>query len=213
MTDHDQPQSSAPSSGLGRRYAAYCGVLVISALVVTGGYFALRAMTTGAGCDCEEQETPFTPVQTPFDYSKWEKPLLALVVSGQMHGYVDPCGCSYPQYGGLPRRYNFIESLKQKKWDVVGVDLGELASLEGIQSQRLLKFDLTIKALAAMNYRAFGIGKNEILNPLGDALVQVWDKKHPYPRPLALSLAQAKPGQDLYEPQRCAPMRSSRPRT
>ena len=76
-----------------------------------------------------------------------------------MHGYIDPCGCSEPQHGGLIRRYNFIQSLKAKKWDVVGIDLGEMAQVQGIQAQNLLKFDLTVKSLAAMNYRAFGIGR------------------------------------------------------
>ena len=79
-----------------------------------------------------------------------------------MHGYINPCGCSKPQNGGLERRYNFIESLKAKGWDVVGIDLGELPETHGIQEQNMLKYDLSVKALRAMNYRAMGIGKDEV---------------------------------------------------
>src|SRR4051812_27344339 len=40
---------------------------------------------------------------------KWDKPELALIFSGQQLGYLQPCGCSHPQYGGLTRRYNLLE--------------------------------------------------------------------------------------------------------
>src|SRR5262249_31338309 len=126
-------------------------------------------------------------------YEKWEKPVVALIVTGQMHGYVDPCGCSDPQYGGLPRRYNFIQSLKAKEWDVVGIDLGDLPATKGIHEQNLLKYHLTVKALAAMNYKVMGIGRDELLTPLGEALAQIWDKERPFPRPLAMTMAEAAP--------------------
>ena len=31
---------------------------------------------------------------------------VALLLSGESHGYLQPCGCSEPQKGGLARRYN-----------------------------------------------------------------------------------------------------------
>src|SRR5262245_13092873 len=37
-----------------------------------------------------------------------QPPDLTLILTGQMHGYYNPCGCSRPQLGGLERRYNFI---------------------------------------------------------------------------------------------------------
>ena len=63
-------------------------------------YFSvITATSTGYG-DCEEQgeETGIS------DFRKWAKPQVALIVSGQMHGYIDPCGCSSPQNGGLTRK-------------------------------------------------------------------------------------------------------------
>ena len=163
-------------------------------LLVGGGYFALRgAMSHGLlVCgDPEESELP-PPPQDESDYTNWEKkwgkPLVAIVVSGQTHGYINPCGCSHPQNGGLERRYNFIESLKAKEWDVVGIDLGDLADTRGIQEQNMLKYDLSVKALRAMNYRAVGIGRDEFRAGLDDVLVQAWDGK-PHPRPLLMSLA------------------------
>src|SRR6202034_714858 len=104
----------------------------------------------------------------------WGKPDLAIVVSGQMHGYMFPCGCSVPQNGGLVRRLTLIEDLMKAEWQwpVVGVDLGELIAPTGIHRQRELKLQYTMKALEVMGYRAVGLGKYEMAMPLVDALAQ-----------------------------------------
>ena len=45
----------------------------------------------------------------------WGKPAVALVFTGQQYGYLQPCGCSSPQLGGLTRRL-----------DIIGVPLSSL---------------------------------------------------------------------------------------
>ena len=59
------------------------------------------------------------------DWPKGQKPDAVIVLSGQTFGYLQPCGCSRPQIGGLERAV-FIESLRAKGWPVAGVDLGDL---------------------------------------------------------------------------------------
>src|SRR5262249_44047687 len=98
------------------------------------------------------------------DWPADKTPDVVLVLSGQAYGYMQPCGCSRPQLGGLERRFNFIESLKQRGWPVVAVDLGDVAQRSGPQSQ--LKYAYTMRALQAMDYRAVGIGENELAMPL-----------------------------------------------
>lgn len=127
----------------------------------------------------------------------WPKPDVAIVVSGQMHGYIGPCGCSHPQYGGLVRRYNFIELLKKKGWPVVGLDLGELPQTGGIKEQGIFKLHMTMSALNLMGYRAVGIGKYELGMPLTDFLA-AYSLNHPNPRPLAANLADAAAASGLY---------------
>ena len=160
-----------PSSPVGRPYLPLVLVVAIFsvALLVGGGYFAMHGAWSHPLPDCFEQSEPPPTSQADDDYSKWQKPLVAIVFSGQMHGYINPCGCSHPQYGGLERRYNFIQSLMAKEWDVVGIDLGELAAL---RASRCKTSSNTHErpALAAMNYKALGIGRDEMLFPLGDAL-------------------------------------------
>src|SRR6266446_429496 len=97
-------------------------------------------------------------------FGKWTKPDLALLLSAQQHGYLQPCGCSEPQYGGLTRRYNFLQLLKDHGWPVVSMDLGDIPQAKGIQ--RVLKFATSMKALEAMKYAAVGIGEQEMNMPL-----------------------------------------------
>jgi hypothetical protein len=190
----DQASPSSPSS-----LAAVMGVTLVLTIVAAIGSYALRAISPCRDNSvCYEQEFPQAN-QAPKDYTQWEKPLVALILSGQMHGHYDPCGCSSPQYGGLTRRFNFVQALKAKNWNVVGIDLGELPSLKGIPKQNLLKYEMSIRALGAMNYRAIGIGRDEILSPLGEALAEICDSKKPYPRLLNLSLADTAPKEKYHD--------------
>jgi 2',3'-cyclic-nucleotide 2'-phosphodiesterase (5'-nucleotidase family) len=104
---------------------------------------------------------------SPF-FRHWDQPQLAIVLTGQMYGYLQPCGCSEPQYGGLARRFNLIRSLKDKGWPVVAMDLGDLAAHSSPQD--LLKFETTMQALEVMGYTAVGLGRNEFYLPLINAL-------------------------------------------
>jgi hypothetical protein len=118
----------------------------------------------------------------------WGKPDVALLVSGQQHGYLQPCGCSEPQYGGLTRRYNFLQTLKERGWPVVGVDLGDLADQPTHSSpQTLLKYVYSMKALKLMDYTAVSFGVNELRLPLDDSLNN-YSLNHPSPRVVAANL-------------------------
>jgi hypothetical protein len=201
MVNEPNPPASLTPPPARRSYLLPAGVALILLALVGGGYFTLRAVPIKSYLGCDPEESEFYPPedQLPKGFADWEKPLVAIVLSGQMHGYNDPCGCSDPQYGGLTRRFNFIQSLKAKDWDVVGIDMGELPQLKGIHAQNLLKYELSIRALGAMNYKAIGIGRDEILTPATEALVHIWDKKHPFPRPLNLSLAETSLGGEYHK--------------
>lgn len=120
----------------------------------------------------------------------WDNPDLVLVVSGQTHGYLQPCGCSEPQMGGLTRRYNLIQLLKKKGWDVAGIDLGDLYPKgTEIQGQAKEKYKTTLRALSVMGYRAYGIGELELKMPLIGGLAEAAALNLKTPIPLALNLA------------------------
>ncbi len=123
-----------------------------------------------------------------FDTWPKQKPDLVIVVSGQMFGYLSPCGCSRPQTGGLERRYNLIQELKGKGWEVIGVDVGEVApaGAKGLPKQNLKKYGYAMRALKEMGYVAVGLGKTEFQNDLMDLLGQ-FTVNNPNERPIILS--------------------------
>jgi hypothetical protein len=121
-----------------------------------------------------------------FGWPTDRKPDVVLVLSGQQHGYLEPCGCSSPQYGGLPRRYNFLQGLiKERGWPVVAVDVGDIAQRAGPQA--LLKYKYSMEALKRLNYTAVGVGENEMRMPLLDALA-AFALNNESPRTLAANL-------------------------
>jgi hypothetical protein len=172
-------------------------------LLAVGGYVILRCLPTNGAAhglpDDGISSNDHDPLRRPILFAGWGKPDLAIVISGQMHGYMLPCGCSDPQYGGLIRRMTFIDELKAKGWPVVGVDLGELAAdpKNGIQRQRELKLEYSMKALDVMGYKAVGLGKHEMIMPLTDALAQ-YSLDHPSPRPVSSTLMDTEKKNDRF---------------
>ena len=171
-TDHDDAADAsgrpAPEKkptctrGLAFQLAAL-GLIVVSGLAGTGLARWLQTPHTVA-----------PSILSPRLFAGWEKPDLVLVVSGEQHGYLLPCGCSHPQKGGLERRYNLIEALRERGWPVDSVDLGNVpqiiapAGLPNIQG--LIKYRYAMKAMKAMGYTAVGIGEYEASMPLAKTL-------------------------------------------
>ncbi len=102
------------------------------------------------------------------------KPAAVLVVTGEMNGYTEPCGCTEGQIGGLLRRFDFFEWLAKKGWPSVRVDLGGLtkspASARGGFEQAKLKFDYSIKALKLLKYDAIALAAEDMKVGVGEAL-------------------------------------------
>ncbi len=112
-------------------------------------------------------------------FSDWSKPPAAvIVISGQQHGYLEPCGCAPGfQKGGLARRYACLEWLRSRGWPVLSVDLGGLLEDRTAQvqpghfrpgpEQIAIKLDISLKALNLMGYEAIGLGPEDIAIPEG----------------------------------------------
>jgi hypothetical protein len=128
--------------------------VILAAFVFAGLLWLRDSAQNGNAQPLKDGDAP-----PPLLFRNWATPAVAIVLTGQMHGYLQPCGCSDPQYGGLARRYSFLQSLKDKGWPVVALDLGDLAAHSSPQD--LLKFETTLKALDLMHYLAVGLGKNE----------------------------------------------------
>jgi hypothetical protein len=94
----------------------------------------------------------------------WPRPDVAVVLSGEQFGYLQPCGCSEPQKGGLARRFNMMQILRKRGWAVVAADLGDIPQRSGPQT--LLKYKYSMQALQLLGYSGVGIGANEMAQQL-----------------------------------------------
>ncbi len=103
-----------------------------------------------------------------------------IVLTGQMHGYLQPCGCSRPQLGGLERRFELIQEL-QARAPVTAADLGDLGPTQRsfIADQDKHKFEAALQMLAKMPYAALAIGPSELAMPLDQALGRTQNYKPP----------------------------------
>jgi hypothetical protein len=120
-------------------------------------------------------------VDPPKSESKYDKlirelgkPAAVAVISGQLDGYTEPCGCSDDQEGGLIRRYALVERLKKEGWPVALFDLGGLikdpAGARGGPDQAKIKFDYILKALALFKYDAVALCAEDLKVGVGEAL-------------------------------------------
>lgn len=117
--------------------------------------------TSGGPAEVRRPATPPETESQPEPLLKdWQQPLLAIVLTGEQHGYLEPCGCSERQSGGLARRADFVRQLQERGWNVAGFDLG--GTLKRSRRQSEMKLDYTRNALNIMGYKVLGLGPEEL---------------------------------------------------
>ena len=114
---------------------------------------------------------PFDPIKEngPI-FVDWPKPKLALVITGNQDGYLEPCGCAGldRMKGGMSRRYSLFRQLREKGWPLVGIDVGGIA--KGFGKQAELKFQIAINAMSEMRYNAATLGLTDLHLPTAEVM-------------------------------------------
>jgi len=193
--------ASANRSG---RLLAVLGVLAACVLLAGGAYWLTRdsvanglANSSGPAADDTppHSDAAVSPINSAQMFAGWNNPDFVLCLTGQTHGYLQPCGCSDPQYGGLARRWQFFETLTQKGWTIVPIDSGEITPTDSAtpHEQNLLKYRTAMRSLGAMGYHAIGLGRDELRTGLGELLPQ-FALNNKRPRHVALNLDGDPPG-------------------
>lgn len=182
------PPAAASRPGLLLGKIAMVAAVLVGAAVLGFAYRWLRP-TDYAGATEKPADKDKAAPKPPALFKRWpadRKPDFAFLLTGEMFGYIQPCGCSSPQYGGLARRWNFVQKeLKGRGWPVVALDLGDVAQRSGPQTK--LKYTYSMKALKKLGYLAMGTGTNEFALPLQDALA-IYTLNEGKPWPLAANL-------------------------
>ncbi|MBI2827387.1 MAG: hypothetical protein HYX69_22155 [Planctomycetia bacterium] len=151
-----------------------------------------------AGCLAGKEDPPTTVATTntseagyskkPVDpiaangkiFEDWPKPEVAIVITGQQNGYIEPCGCAglENQKGGLARRHTFLKQLEADGWPTVAVDIGGLIDRFGRQAE--IKYQITAEGLQTMGYDAIAFGPKDLRLPTEGLLALVAGDASPF---------------------------------
>jgi len=162
----NMPSPAVKEPGVGRNLRmrvrnsiALLGFALCAAAILPGGSAA-----PPSGVSDKEPTVDGRPLFDSWPQKGQQQPDATIIFTGQTYGFLQPCGCSRPQKGGLERRMHFINILKSKGWPVAGVDLGDVyPDKAAIKDQALLRYKTSMQALKEMGYIAVGVGKTEFM--------------------------------------------------
>ncbi|ADV62943.1 5'-nucleotidase/2' 3'-cyclic phosphodiesterase esterase-like protein [Isosphaera pallida ATCC 43644] len=170
------------------------------ALAIAGCLSAPVALSILSGCGGPTQATP-KPISksasdstdtfasaasynagTPRDDSKttrepalpadWPVPAVALTLTGQTDGYLEPCGCTDLKKGGLGRRLDLVARLRAAGWNPVAFDLGgivlEPTTARGGIEQARVKFGIGLRAFGMIGIQAIGVAADDLNLGVGE---------------------------------------------
>ena len=143
-----------PMPKLSRLLLSVCGLLLQVATIALPAEAAVPDRAAGVPDATVEEFTK----RNGAIFADWPAPQALVVVTGELDGYIEPCGCTGKenQKGGLSRRQNFLRSIGSVGWPLLAVDLGGQVRRFGRQSE--VKFQSIADGLRAMDYAAVGLG-------------------------------------------------------
>lgn len=155
--------------GMWNRFRLFAGCLVSTALVALT--YTMLLNSTGG----EAAESKVTEQVRPF-CEDWPEPAFVFFITGRQHGYIEPCGCTGldSQKGGLARRQTLYRQLEAKGWNIIPIDVGNQVRRFGPQAS--IKFQTTMAALKDMDYKAVGLGPDDLRIESGELISEIVDE-------------------------------------
>ncbi len=143
-----------------------CGVArtLTPILILVAAAAGIGALVTliSLGLRIQNKVQADTSISSEDLLADWETPAVAFVLTGEMHGYIEPCGCSENMPGGLSRRFDCIQRLADRGWPVVPLDAGGMLHPERVdRRQSEIKLQHSWTALHTLGYRAIAVGLEE----------------------------------------------------
>ncbi len=129
-------------------------------------------------------DIPFDPIKENHEiFDGWPKPKVAIVITGVIEGYIEPCGCAGidRMEGGMSRRFMLFRRLREWGWPVVGLDVGGLANGFGREAE--IKFQTIVEGMRKTGYNAVALGASDLRLPAGEiaaAVANIKDQQSPF---------------------------------
>ncbi len=85
---------------------------------------------------------------------------MRVYITSEQLGFLEPCGCSEPQLGGMARLKSFMEEKRIKHSVTTLLSNGDLLEPKELYSP--LKMETLIEAMNQVGYQAFNVGEKEL---------------------------------------------------
>ncbi|MBX7166702.1 MAG: hypothetical protein K1X74_10185 [Pirellulales bacterium] len=131
-----------------------------------------------------EEQPKIDPVKVNgpiFVGDRWQHIDVAIVITGEQLGYLEPCGCAGLENmkGGFKRRFTLIKQLREERgWPLVLLDLGGQVRRYGPQQE--IKFDIALRGLRQMGYNAVALGAQELQLSTESLVAAAADDTNPF---------------------------------
>ena len=165
------------------RALAYRPIVAVGLVAALLAYVGCSSSTTAPTASrppavADPPQAKDAPASSPRAFKDWPTPAVAILVTGEQFGYLEPCGCTEGQIGGLLRRADLIENLTgARHWPLARVDLGSLIkdpnAARGGPEQTKLKLHVALEALAALQYNALALSPEDLKVGIDEAVGQI----------------------------------------
>lgn len=85
---------------------------------------------------------------------------IGVYITSEQLGFLEPCGCSEPQLGGMPRLKSFMEDKRVRHNTTTLLSNGDLLEPKALYSP--LKMETLIEAMNQVGYQVLNVGEKEL---------------------------------------------------
>ncbi len=110
----------------GRGYRPWASVALCAAVLAYVGCSWSSGTDKPAGPPPTAKESSASKPAPGKPLANLGNPAAVLIITGQQDGYMEPCGCTEDQSGGLIRRFDLVERIHGLNWPTALLDLGSL---------------------------------------------------------------------------------------
>ncbi|MDP6685922.1 MAG: metallophosphoesterase, partial [Candidatus Omnitrophota bacterium] len=129
-----------------------------------------------------------------------EDKVVSIVFSGDMRGEIENCHCPQEDFGGLPRRAEYIAEVRDEAGEILLLDVGDIIQLvtdDSDTKDTAHKASISFKAMDMTAYTAMNVGESDLI--LGEDFLRQNELKASFPF-LSANIVNKDTGEAFFKP-------------
>lgn len=134
---------------------------------------------------------------------------LTIVFTGDARGELENCHCPKDDFGGLERRFNYINEARKDTDEILLLDIGDVLPLFNPEfSRQTITYNafISMKAMDAMGYDAMNVGESDLI--LGEKFLEEKSRNLKFPL-ISSNIAYKSQGELFFKPYVIKTMKNS----